>query len=485
MKYGSAGGRGKGFRRRGGLGLLAAVVVMGTATGAQNQEVLRPIADSACRPSAPAGTPGPASRGRVGLPAPDFDDDGHPDLALEVPADNGDASETGRIALVYGSEQGPRTEHRTVFTPDDFELPEEDVMTGGLSVPTVADLDGDGRPDLVAGAGAHVQWGRPGGPAPGNRPARVRLPHVGEGRTALDAKGNSFYTDPPVAGDFDGDGHTDLATYRTGPEKRRLVVLHGPFSRDGEPARTSERADPDPRGFGRVVDLQLIAAEVTGDRATDLLVHEPGGTGSPLLLTGGTDTATALSKEPEKLPEGENIAVGDFDGDHRTDIAVGNSGISTDEELEPADRLGRVTIRYGKAPGAPVVIEGGARKGGFGIGLMAADLDADGCDDLAVQRAGDREGSGDRVDILHGGSSPGLGSRPWKHLHRTRPAPDPDPYDPQQWAGQLVGAADLVADERDELVLATAYQENLARDWWIIDGAGKNVASFDAADLAR
>ncbi|MEU6676157.1 VCBS repeat-containing protein [Streptomyces sp. NPDC046925] len=483
MKYGSAGERRSGFRRRGGLSLLAAVLVLGTVTGARNHEVSSLIPDSACRPTAQDGTSDPA--GRVGLPAADFDDDGHPDLALDVPADNGDVSETGQIALVRGSAHGPQPEHRTVFTPKDFRLPEHDSMVGGLYVPIVADLDGDGHPDLLAGASAHVQWGGPDGPSPDNPPARVRLPHIGKGQTALDNKADGFYTDPPVAGDFDGDGHTDLATYRTRGEKRRLIVLHGPFTRTGEPARTSERADPDPRGRGRVVELQLIAAQVTGDRATDLLVHEPGEPGTPLLLTGGADTATGLSKEPEKLPEGENIAVGDFDGDNRTDIAVGDSGIPADEELEPADRKGRVAIRYGKAPGTPVIIEGGARKGGFGIGLLAADLNGDGCDDLAVQSAGDHWGADDSVDILRGGSAPGLGSEPWRHLQRLRQAPDPDPYDPQHWSGQPVGAADVDGDKSDELILATAFQEDHGRDWWFIDDAGNNVASFDASDLAR
>ena len=56
---------------------------------------------------------------------------------------------------------------------------------------------------------------------------------------------------------------------------------------------------------------------------------------------------------------------------------------------------------------------------------------------------------------------------------------------PQDWSGQPVGAADLDGDGRDELVLATAYQPKHGRDWWIIDGTGRNVASFDAADLAR
>ncbi|MEU5950829.1 FG-GAP and VCBS repeat-containing protein [Streptomyces sp. NPDC047525] len=483
MKHERAEGSCKGLRRRGGLGLLAAALVMGTATGAHNHEVRPPIPDSACRPSAPAGTSGPA--GQVGTPAPDFDGDGHPDLAAEVPASNGDVSETGRIALVYGSAHGPRPGHRTVFTPKDFRLPAHDGMSYGLSGPTVADLDGDGHLDLVAGGSAHVQWGGPDGPDPAHRPARVRLPHVGKGESAIDGKGHGVYGDQPVAGDFDGDGHADLATFRTETDKRRLVVLHGPFTRTGEPARTSERADPDPRGANAVVDLQLIAAEATGDRATDLFVYEPAAPGTPLLLTGGADTATGLGKEPERLPKGESIAVGDFDGDQWPDIALGDSGIPDDEELEPADRKGTVTIRYGKAPEARVVIEGGARKGGFGIGLVAGDLNGDGCDDLAVHSAGDRWGDSGSVDILRGGSSPGLGSQPWRHVPRSRHVPDPDPLNSQHWTGSPVSAADFDGDTRDELVLATAYQTNLGRDWWIIDGAGRDMASFDAADLAR
>lgn len=485
MKYEGAADRRQGFRRRGALGLLAAALVMGTVTGARNHVVDPPIPDSACQASGVAPSTTSGAVGRVGTPAPDLDGDGHPDPVLDVPAGNGDVYQTGRIAVLRGSAQGPRPDHPTVFTPRDFRLPEHDGMTDGPSGPTVADLDGDGHLDLVAGASAHVQWGGPHGPDPDHRPARIRLPHVGKGQPVRISKANDIYDAPPVAGDFDGDGHTDLATYRTGLHKRHLVVLHGPFTRTGAPARTSERADPDPRGADAVVGLRLIAAEVTGDDATDLLVYEPGDPGKPLLLDGGARTATGLAEEPEPLPSGESIAVGDFDGDRRPDIALGDSGIPDDEELEPADRRGLVTIRYGKATEAPTVIEGGARKGGFGIGLVAADLNGDGCDDLAVRSAGDREGATGSVDVLRGGSSPGLGSRPWRHLSRSRHVPDPDPVNPQHWSGLPVGAADLDGDHRDELVLSTAYQPDFGRDWWVTDGAGRDMASFDAGDLKR
>lgn len=483
MKYEGAADRRQGFRRRGALGLLAAALVMGTVTGARNHVVDPPIPDSACQASGVTPSTTSGAVGRVGTPAPDLDGDGHPDPVLDVPAGNGDVYQTGRIAVLRGSAQGPRPDHPTVFTPRDFRLPAHDGMTDGPSGPTVADLDGDGHLDLVAGASAHVQWGGPHGPDPDHRPARIRLPHVGKGQPVRISKANDIYDAPPVAGDFDGDGHTDLATYRTGLHKRHLVVLHGPFTRTGAPARTSERADPDPRGADAVVGLRLIAAEVTGDDATDLLVYEPGDPGKPLLLDGGARTATGLAEEPEPLPRGESVAVGDFDGDRRPDIALGDSGIPDDEELEPADRRGLVTIRYGKATEAPAVIEGGARKGGFGIGLVAADLNGDGCDDLAVRSAGDREGATGSVDVLRGGSSPGLGSKPWRHLSRSRHVPDPDPVNPQHWSGLPVGAADLDGDHRDELVLSTAYQPDFGRDWWITDGTGRDMASFDAGDL--
>ncbi|GAA2604969.1 FG-GAP-like repeat-containing protein [Streptomyces axinellae] len=163
---------------------------------------------------------------------------------------------------------------------------------------------------------------------------------------------------------------------------------------------------------------------------------------------------------------------GDFDGDGRLDLALGDSGIPSDEEAEPEDRPGKVTIRYGKAPGAPVVIEGGPRKGGFGVELAAGDLDGDGCDDLAVERAGDRDGGTDGTDVLHGGSSPGLGSRPWLPARPHR-------------AGHPTAADDLFGDGRDALLLDSGVRKKNGWGWWFTDLAGKEPAHYDKDQLGH
>ncbi|WP_425840825.1 FG-GAP repeat domain-containing protein [Streptomyces fractus] len=443
-----------GPRWRRGRALIATALLLCTATGARHHEGYPPVPDSPCAASA-------ATAKNTGRPAPDLDGDGHPDLPLALPASNGDVFQTGRIALLHGARPGDRT----VFTPSDFDLPEHDPMTDRRTGPLLADLDADGHLDLVAGGSAHVQWGGPDGPDPGNKPARIPLPHMGKWQPVRISKSEDVYRAPPVAGDFNGDGRIDLATYRTSMYKRHLVVLNGPFTRTGKPARITERADHYGDAAELITILGLTAAEVTGDRATDLLVHDPGEPKTPLLLAGGADTASGLASRPVALPTGGNIAVGDFDGDDRPDIALGDSGIPMDEEFAPRDRKGKVTIRYGKAPEAPVVFDGGTRKGGFGINLMAADVNGDGCDDLAVRSDGDLEGGHDRVDILRGGSSPGLGSEPW----RTLPRP----------SGRLIDVADVDGDGRDELVLA------LHKTWRVVDGSGERLESFDVRKVAR
>ncbi|MGW5866495.1 FG-GAP repeat domain-containing protein [Streptomyces sp. NPDC055239] len=190
---------------------------------------------------------------------------------------------------------------------------------------------------------------------------------------------DSAREDTPATPDLDGDGHTDLAVFRYSVEDQELVVLEGPFKRSGAPARTVEIPSPDHEAAEPV----LVAGDANDDRADDLALY-----GSPwdppLLFTGGARTVGGLNKEPERLPEGENIVFGDFDGDGRQDIAMGRSFIDGYDDVDTPHRRGQVSVRYGKEPGEWVTMEGGDFKEGFGTRLAVGDFNGDGRAELTL-----------------------------------------------------------------------------------------------------
>ncbi|CAM5729167.1 VCBS repeat-containing protein [Streptomyces mordarskii] len=477
------------------------------------------VSGSVITPTATA----PVPHGKGSRLPDDVNGDGYPDLRLPVPS--GEGGLPSRIAFVHGSSHGLNPATRTVLRHRDLGLPSQDVTVAGATEVATADLDGDGYADVTTTAGEalderetertqatvrtvpYISWGGPGGPRRTRSAARVQLTGPEDG---VDAQ-------RPTVGDFNGDGHHDLALIRE--DRRSLLVLYGPFNRAGKAARTVPYASP-LDGHGEIGDLiadtiadtDTDAADGTdtgthatdgtdtgthatdGHRATDLVVHavnDNDQSGSTLLAAG----AHGLNPEGRRLREGNAITFGDFDGDGRRDVAVGDSGTRNDEpgvETERPDIGKTVSVYYKSAarpgradprplPPRPLKMPGMSGK------LVAADTNGDGTDELAVSLGR----GGVELLTLRRGSHSATTRVAGRHL-LTRAAPsvvDGKAIRKGERAARLYDVADFDHDGKDEVVLAwgpgLAFSRYGERPewWWITDGT-KDKTAFSSKPFA-
>ncbi len=167
--------------------------------------------------------------GRIGLPhhmaAGDVNGDGRPDLALSQYF-------AGSVAVFFGDGTGG--------------FGDVPVVYGGLLEPImtcIEDLNEDGYGDVVAygGSGGSIAFGAAGTPV------------LAVGAT-FDAGHHGTNTGIPASGDFDGDGHRDLAYPDTGqfwsadrPPSDSLILLHGD-GRGAFPRRSAYAVAPGATG---------------------------------------------------------------------------------------------------------------------------------------------------------------------------------------------------------------------------------------------
>ncbi|MGW2512103.1 FG-GAP-like repeat-containing protein [Streptomyces scopuliridis] len=186
----------------------------------------------------------------------DFDGDGKEDLVItDNSATVNGKYAAGYAAVVYGSAAGADPRRHQVITQDSLGLGK--AGTGGRfgSGAISADLDGDGRSDLITHAGSNtvfVVWG-----------GKKKLSGAAELTGAT-----------PVAGDFDGDGHADLVTSSgatSGDAASKATVRFGPFTRAGKPART-KTLDLTPDEPSYYTPQPTGVGDVNGDGKDDLVV---------------------------------------------------------------------------------------------------------------------------------------------------------------------------------------------------------------------
>ncbi|WP_328772088.1 hypothetical protein [Streptomyces sp. NBC_00286] len=477
------------------LSAVAACVVLAPLTGCGGDGTGREPSPSgggtsaAPVPSAPAESRAPTP-GKGSKDPDDINGDGHRDLLVPVQV-RGNPETTGhdqRICVVYGSAKGLDPATRTVYDRGDLGLPalppewwgpEDSVIAEAV---VTADLDSDGFPDFVTSVAGesvrdgqitasssvpYVAWGGPAGPRTGAEATEVRLPQ------SVSKQG----VDSEVRGDFDGDGHHDLAALAR--NQSSLVVLYGPFTRSGVPARTdtslpwSEGSliadDVDPTGKPRATSL-LLQGMNDGEQSANTLYPARSGEG--------------LSANGRRLRLGNAHAFGDFDGDGQRDVVIGDDGSRNDEpgyETEAPDVDGSLAVYPGsgaapvthRLPEAPK-----DRKTDYGPGVFAAaDPDGDGRDGILVatyENATLIDGD-QRTPVLREGPAKADGKKipaKWRHA---RPA----------------GAADFDGDGKDELILNWAadalfgFYGQHPTHWWITDGTThRDKTSFTTTGFA-
>ena len=273
------------------------------------------------------------------------------------------------------------------------------------------DVNGDGHAELAVGepgnhngAGAvHVLYGTGAGLVADASGTARNDQYVDQDTTGVPGsseKGDGFAT-AVVFGDFNGDGCSDLVISAPGENRLAgsITVLYG--SRSGLGTLGAQRISAPTSGEQvQLFGTHLAVGDLNGDGLDDLAAtgrNRQSARGAVVVMYGdatgldrGADRPVVIRGDSagvgvEPIGFASGVAVGDFDGNGRNELAVGQSAADDEGQvavLQP--RAGRfvrsasVTLR---SPGVPAT---GQRYEGFGEQLAVGDADADGRDELAV-----------------------------------------------------------------------------------------------------
>ena len=388
---------------------------------------------------------GLASACAMASPAPprsDFNGDGFDDLAIGVP--NLDVSgrvNAGAVLIINGSAAGPALEQHFVLTQASDGIPDSPEDSDRFSSALAwGDFNGDGFDDLAIGA-ASEDVDAPGTvPNAGSVTVVYGSPHGLDGDDGVhDAQvfaqglhgllGSPQFNDQfgwaLAAGDFDGDGHDDLA----------ISII-------GQDLLTSDVVAPDAGA------VQVLYGSANGLRAFADEVWTMNSGGVPGIAGPNNHFGFAL-------------ATGDFNRDGRADLAIGAPGaaIAIMPGIGFASGAGAAFVIYGSQTGLngsgstmwsqnSTGIDDVADPGdSFGFALAAADFDGDGRDDLAVSAPFEDSGAFLNVGAVHvlRGSNIGLLSSDSRLL--LGPA-SPDAF------GFALAAGDFDHDGRQDLAVS-------------------------------
>jgi hypothetical protein len=326
----------------------------------------------------------------------DVDGDGIADVATSAPTWGPDGSNRGRV-YVYSGASGAR-----LWTADG-----EAGDQLGLGIEAAGDVNGDGIPDVIAGA--------PGGDRAlvwSGRDGSVLL------ELAAEEPGGGFGGTVSDVGDADGDGRADVlvgapgngeggegagaAYLYSGADGSELFRWIGEEAGDAFGSSGAGWVGADGRG------MVVVGAPGAG----------PGGTGRVYVYGVVAGPEGGVSRTPAFVVESdENGAalgamfvsvVGDVDGDGTRDVYASDWAHGA---LGP--QTGRIHVHSGASGERLMTLTGEAAGDGFGIGPAdAGDVDGDGHDDLVIgawQHAG-AAASGGKIYFYSGADGAALGA---------------------------------------------------------------------------
>ncbi|QEC49521.1 VCBS repeat-containing protein [Baekduia soli] len=359
-----------------GTGLALALTAAGPASASFTQDV---------------GSPFGAGSVPADVVAADFNADGRTDLA---DVNNGAANvsvllrqPTGGFASEFGSPFAVGT------------LP--DAMT-------VADFNGDGRPDLAVGNynadSVSSLLRQPGGG------------FTSEGDITV-----AGHSTAVAAADFTGDGRPDLATTKESANKVSILVrgVGGSFGIGPAPATGASPEDLTIADFNGDGKPDIATANLVSDSVSVLL-----GQGSGNFSSEGDITVPGHSR---------GIVAADFNGDGRPDLAVTKFNINQVSIL-----LRKASGGFAEEAGTPFDVGSDPR------GVVAADFNHDGRPDIAIANHGSRN-----VSVLLRNAAGGF-------------TPDPSSPLPTAGAASRIDAADINGDGKTDIVSANEDTANLS-----------------------
>jgi hypothetical protein len=229
----------------------------------------------------------------------DLDGDGRPDLVTTI-ADSSAATtrETAGRVSVYTSKGGGT-----------FSAPVEYVTDSGTHVVQIADLNGDGRMDLIVGCNQSrldVLLNQGGGQF------AQKASYICSG-PAPGAPTRDIWAVQISAGDLDGDGSADLAVVFGDTGKLTFLLNQG----DGTFPTSVTVPTPEFKGF--LSPHTVLLADMNEDGKADFVVGGYGDNGRVFLNTGADPAAPELGRF---LNGGDVLAVVDMNGDGHRDVVL-------------------------------------------------------------------------------------------------------------------------------------------------------------------